>query len=192
MPLGRYQFRRCQFAKNFIFTDLWGDLLKFAFSREPTDRCLSQFFYLFYCPGLKPYLRSLIRTRTVLLPRRRINYDFDSFLDMIEACRDSESTSSPASLSFQTHTAAMYPDISDEHGQMLLDYVFRLEDLPKGIRFIGDKLGIESMGIEDRTHVNKSGRNESMVVLNRQRRARIGTLFEKDFDVYEDAFTDFI
>lgn len=188
--LGEYQFRRCLFAKKFLFNKNWDHLIKFAFSREPTDQCLSQFFYLFYRPGIRSYLRSIIRTRKPLHPTRRINYEFDYFLSMIEACRESESNFSPASLSFQTHTAAMHSDICDEDGEVLLDYIFRLEDFPKGVRFIVNRLGVASSGIEDGVHVNTSKRKDSLVKLDQQRKAKITKLFRNDFDIYENAFVN--
>lgn len=188
--LGEYQFKRCLFARKFLFNRTWDHLIKFAFSREPTDRVLSQFFYLFYRPGMRSCLRSIIRTKKPLTPTRRINYEFDSFLDMIEACRASESNFSPASLSFQTHTAEMHSDICDENGEVLLDYVFRLEHLPNGIRFIANRLGIASSGIEDHIHVNISKRKDSLVKLDQKQKAKITKLFRNDFDIYESAFVN--
>lgn len=33
--LGDYQFRRCLFAKKYLYPDQWDDIFSFAFSREP-------------------------------------------------------------------------------------------------------------------------------------------------------------
>ena len=46
--LGEYQFKRCLFAKKYLYPEKWDDMFSFAFSREPTDRCVSMFYYLFW------------------------------------------------------------------------------------------------------------------------------------------------
>ena len=45
-PLGPYQFRRSLFAQRYLYENEFEAMLKFAFVREPIDRCISQFFYL--------------------------------------------------------------------------------------------------------------------------------------------------
>ncbi len=45
--LGEYQFRRCLFAKKYLYQDQWDNMFSFAFSREPIDRVLSMFYYLY-------------------------------------------------------------------------------------------------------------------------------------------------
>jgi hypothetical protein len=47
--LGDYQFKRALFAKKYLFDNhTWSKTFSFAFSREPIDRCLSMFYYLYY------------------------------------------------------------------------------------------------------------------------------------------------
>ena len=48
VPLGELQFKRCLFARTYLWKDDYAALFKFAFVRNPMDRCLSQFFYLWH------------------------------------------------------------------------------------------------------------------------------------------------
>ena len=48
IPLGEYTFKRALFAKKYLYKENWDKLFSFAFSREPIDRCISMFYYLFW------------------------------------------------------------------------------------------------------------------------------------------------
>ena len=67
-PLGDYQFKRSLFAKNFLFKEEWDSIFSFAFSREPIDRCLSMFYYLFW-KGLKSRLYTSFKSRKIFIKR---------------------------------------------------------------------------------------------------------------------------
>lgn len=63
--IGRYQFRRSEYAKRYLYPNGWDKMLRVAFSRNPIDRCLSMFNYL-YNPlrkkGRKKYGRIIFQT----------------------------------------------------------------------------------------------------------------------------------
>ena len=47
VPLGKYQLKRMLFSKKFLYSDEeFNETFKFAFSRNPYERSISQFFYL--------------------------------------------------------------------------------------------------------------------------------------------------
>lgn len=174
-PLGHYQFKRMLFAKTFLYSsDEFDSLFKFAFSREPVSRAKSMFLFLF-----KSYIQKiLIQNRTNELPKL-----FGIFLNYIEEARNSSSNTFPYGLKFQTHTAEMFSDISDEKGEILTDKIYKLEHLDSAIkqilRFTETKKTIKS------EHLNKS----SIIKFNIEDKDinRLHKLFKMDFQIYNSA-----
>ncbi|MEL6688973.1 MAG: sulfotransferase family 2 domain-containing protein [Pseudomonadota bacterium] len=170
MPLGPYQMRRTLFAKKFLYPNDFERYFKFAFVREPVDRCLSQFFYLLDKePGLRPRLRG-------------VSYRFDLFLDTVAAARASPSFRRPHSLHFQTHTAAMWDDVVDDDGHVLLDAIYRLEDFGPAIASVRERFGL-STDAPQRARRNTTDRK--VFEPTKAQMAKIEALFPKDFDLYE-------
>ncbi len=84
--LGEYQFKRCLFAKRYLYPETWGDMFSFAFSREPTDRCVSMFYYLFandlgLVMNMARSIKRSIKNKKLIL--YNTNYAFDLFLDYV-------------------------------------------------------------------------------------------------------------
>jgi hypothetical protein len=156
-------------------------MCSFAFSREPVDRCISMFYYLYWQDlgrrkNAERLIETIIKARSV---KNRISYAFDSFLDQIEFSLTSDSIYSPLGHHFSTHTAPMWDDITDLEGNILLTEVFRIEDLIKGINKVYSLCNIEI--IENRT------RNRREYYPNRTQIRRIEKIYSKDFEVYENA-----
>lgn len=182
MPLGEYQFKRMQFARKHLYSpEEFESLFKFAFCREPLDRCISQFFYLWHKPDTKHLVkRSLIRLARLEMSKDT-SWNFSRFLDAIAAARASESNDKPHGLHFQTHTATMFDDITDPNGTVLLDRIWRLEDLDSAI---GEVRQIAGLGVgESAVHLNKS--KKSAFAPNPSQVRKVRELFEKDFELYE-------
>lgn len=188
IALGNYQFKRCLFAKKFLYPDEWDDMFSFAFSREPVDRCISMFFYLFWkdrglVRNLKFSLRKYITLRKIIL---NASYAFDLFLDYVEAARESDSIYTPLSNHFTTHTAPMWDDITDFNGKRLLKKVYRLESLIQGIND-----AFEACGIEKRLRHNEKKRNRNKWRKNyhptQTQVKKIKKIYCRDFDIYETA-----
>jgi hypothetical protein len=185
--LGDYQLKRCLFAKKFLFPDSYNDMVSFAFVREPIDRCLSMFFYLYsnqrnWIYILKQTTRQLIQKRTLY----NTSYAFDNFLELIQESRNSPSSFYPKGLHFVTHTNSMWEDVSDFEGNILLKKIFRLEDLIWGINQVFEECDIDKklQSSTLRLNVNKYYRR---YLPNHDQRRKIGKLFEKDFGIYESA-----
>ena len=115
VTLGEYQFKRCLFAKKYLYPDSWEKIFSFAFSREPIDRCCSMYHYLYWHDGnLKHRLQHTIK-RTLSTKKIQYNtmYAFDTFLDFCQQARTSPSIYTPIDNHFTTHTAPMFDDITD-------------------------------------------------------------------------------
>jgi hypothetical protein len=189
--LGDLQFRRCLYAKKYLYHDKWDNILKFGYSREPIDRTLSQFFYLYYKNGWKQLIRDVLKQPIFSLIGKRVDYEFDQFLDLIKRSRESPSNFWPGSLSFQTHTAPMWGDVTGEDNELLLDYIFRLEDFDKGIMFIADHCGRKYEPEIQSFYINKSKRLDNKVTITSTRIKKITELYGGDFELYENAYSGF-
>ena len=188
--LGEHQFKRCLFAKTYLYPDTWDDMYSFAFSREPTDRCISMFYYLFWedYGFLKNMLRSLKRSiRAKTLINYNTSYAFDLFLDYAQQARVSDSIYRPLDNHFTTHTAPMWDDITDNDGNVLLEQVFRLESLIEGINRVFEQCGIPKRldGKDKQLNRNRSRR---AFVPSRQQQKKIEEIYARDFEIYESAW----
>lgn len=183
IPLGEYQFRRSLFAKKFLYGEKFAQLLKFAFCRNPVDRCISQFFYLWHNgSGRKKITLPFLMLRDLRFSGRT-SYDFDRFLSAIEEVRGSDSYQRPYGLHFQTHIAPMWDDIAGDDGTILLDFVFRLDDLNSGVNFVREQFGIKPLEAREIVHRNKTAKSQFRP--DRRQTGKIEHLFGKDFDIYE-------
>ncbi|MEM9437041.1 MAG: sulfotransferase family 2 domain-containing protein [Pseudomonadota bacterium] len=183
VPLGDYQFRRTLFAREHLYREEFDRYLRVAFAREPVSRAVSQFFYLWHTSSGRRVGARLWSDVSSLRFTGRLAHDFDRFLHAIEACRASPSHFGPEGLHFQTHTAAMWDDIVDDAGAVLLDHVFRLEDLANGVNRVREALGHPPLAPADQAHVNRAKRASYTPTAAQKR--RLEALFGKDFEIFE-------
>lgn len=187
--LGEYQFKRCLFAKKYLYPTDWDDMFSFAFSRNPTDRCVSMFYYLF-CKGYGNFnniahsLKILLTTKKVML---NTSYAFDVFLDCAQEARLSDSIYHPLGNHFTTHTAPMWDDITDSNGNVLLTQVYRLENLIEGINIAFSECGI-SKKLETNSNKLNKNRDRKGYIPNENQKKKIEQIYSKDFEIYEDAW----
>jgi len=185
--LGEYQFKRTLLAKEYLYKDNWSSIYSFAFSRKPTSRVISMFYYLFFInnginrAGMYERLRKSLRYRKILFSTTGM---FDTFLDLVEATRQKPNF---VSQHFACHTAQMCPDISDEGGICLLTHVYRVECLVKAVTevFYGCNLQPPNHidgGIRANNNLGKGSYSPTKGQLK-----RIETLYGKDFEIYENA-----
>ena len=184
--LGEYQFKRCLFAKTYLYND-WEDIYSFAFSREPVDRCISMFRYLYWkdigaIGGLLRSLRKGLASRRVFTT----SYAFDTFLDYAHEARSSDSIYQPLGLAFTTHTAPMWDDITDNDGNILLTEIFRLEALVDGINKVFRECGISHRIEHSGVRINASRKHWTYTPTRRQI-GLIEEIYQKDFEIYETA-----
>jgi hypothetical protein len=189
VPLGQYQFRRCLFAKRYLYPNQWDDLFSFAFSREPVDRCVSMFYYLHWHQG--SYIRNFLRSCNRSLRARKAvfyntAYAFDEFLDHVQEARVSDSIYKPLGNHFTTHTAPVWDDITDGEGVLLLKAVFRVEALAKGINRAFEAIGASKRVADGDCLINKNhGRRPYTPTAGQLR--KIHAIYKHDFEIYESA-----
>lgn len=186
--LGEYQFRRCLFAKKYLYPDQWDDMFSFAFSREPIDRCISMFYYLYwkdsgFIKNLKRAFKRSLHTRRLLY---NTSYAFDTFLDYAHEARASDSIYFPLENHFTTHTAPMWEDITDLNGNILLKKVFRLENLTDGINQAFEECGIEKRLEKRETKLNRNY-NRKLYQPTKDQIIKIENIYHHDFEIYEKA-----
>jgi hypothetical protein len=185
--LGDYQFKRCLFAKLYLYPDSWDDIYSFAFSREPVDRCISMFYYLYWGRGYVENLKRIIkRARNHRKLIVNTSYAFDAFLDYAYAARVSDSIYRPFGIHFTTHTAPMWEDITDPDGNILLKSVFRLESLAEGINKAFEMCGIDKRLSSSANMLNRNKGRKGLTPTRAQIK-KIKEIYRRDFEIYEKA-----
>lgn len=189
VPLGIYQFKRCLFARDFLYRDRWPEIYSFAFCREPIERCISMFFYLFEnnIKRSKVAKYNLKRIASGKKIESNTSYAFDAFLDCVEGARSSDSIYWPIDSRFTTHTAPMWDDVTDFYGNVLLKRIFRLENLTDGINQAFEKCGIDKRVTESVKRINENENRREYSPTRRQIR-KITSIYAKDFELYEQSF----
>jgi len=187
--LGDYQFKRAIFAKTYLYRETWqNSIYSFAFSREPTERCLSMFSYLYWRKSstfnlILNYLLKSYRQKKLIINKR---YAFDAFLDCIESCKHSESVFNPISLSFTTHTNSMYNDITDFEGNVIIDDIFKIENIEMGVNKAFEECGINDSVKMTSRKLNSSNSKDlyypKMYQIN-----KIEELYKEDYTIYKNA-----
>ncbi|ACM39326.1 hypothetical protein Avi_9606 (plasmid) [Allorhizobium ampelinum S4] len=183
IPLGEYQFKRTLFAREWLYKDVWHEMVSFAFCREPLSRCISAFFYLWEAEAQRrawlPSFNGALNAHGYGL-----DYSFDQFLDAVVACRDSGSNFSPMGLHFSTHTATMWDDVTDSGGSILLSNIFRLEDLIHGINHVFSVCGVPDKAKPLLRDIN-TNETKRPFTPSRHHIAKVEDLYGKDFELYE-------
>ncbi len=186
--LGEYQFRRCLFAKKYLYSDRWDNIFSFAFSREPIDRCISMFYYLYWKDGgankkLKSTITRYLDTGKIHLST---SYAFDAFLDHVQEARTSNSIYFPLGNHFTTHTAPMWEDITDMDGNILLKRIFRLENLTDGINLAFEECGLDKR-IDANTYKLNKNKHRKLYSPTKIQIKKIEDIYNNDFEIYEKA-----
>ena len=191
--LGDYQFKRSLFAKKFLYKDKWTSIYSFAFSREPIDRCISMFYYLYY--QKRGFFGSILNAFNNIKSQKKIglsiSYDFDLFLDLIEAAHfNSDSNYKPLGIAFSTHTAPMFNDITDYEGNIILTSIYRLENLHMAIEEVFRLCGLEYQNSDSNIFDNKNSKR-GVFYPNLLQIKKIERLYKEDFELYEKAGDSF-
>lgn len=190
MIMGEYTFRRALFAKKFLYKEEWDSLLSFAFSRNPLDRCVSMFHYLFWRNSkLSTRLLDSIRIYRATGKASLLDaYSFDVFLDVLEQrfSKEAHSIFRPISLHFTTHTARVSEDVTDEAGKILLKRIYRLESMEAAIAEVLDEIGQAPVVIDGAQKVINYSKQRIYMPTSRQIR-RVEDIYKDDFEIYENA-----
>lgn len=168
MDLQGYEVRRMLFARDYLFDDL-GERYCFAFVRNPFDRAVSAW----------RYLSQGARWRDLHLASTRRS--FRRFLMLVEQ-QQTERTHRHVF----THTAPMWPDVSDDSGRLLLDFVGRFENLEHDYASVCRELAIQAPSLPRR---NVSDRPMSYrSAYDRETRAMVESLYGADLERFDYDF----
>lgn len=163
VSLGEYEYKRMLFAKKFLYSEQeFDEMYKFAIVRNPYFRAVSCWKYL---------TKHWTFTKPKLMMARR---SFPYFLDMLPEVWETR-----FDRHVSTHTAPMWQDITDEHGTMLLDDVFKLEDIHNGITTICENLGIEPHEMKKK---NSSNIGNYDAYLTQRNLSKIENLYGEDIE----------
>jgi hypothetical protein len=191
VPLGRWHFRRSLYAKTHLYPE-WDSLLRIAFVREPLARCVSMFHYLFLdTSNLSGRIRSL--AKSVYFERRAFltsSRAFDLFLDVLEERleRPMAAIDRPRTLHFTCHTGRMWEDVTDLEGRILMNRIYRLEDLNAGLVRSLEELGLAVPAKLTAASTRLRARRTASGYRPRPgQRARVERLFGPDYGLYEGA-----
>lgn len=172
IPLGDYDYRRLLFAKRFLFPESFEGMFKFCIVRNPYARALSSFLYeirndrshvaitrVFPRRMFRRYLRGLPRVWEKTKPRHRA-----------------------------LHAAPVMPDICDENGAILTDYIARLESIETDLHAICEGIGIEQRELP-RTHATGRSADPQQFYDTTNRRL-VEQLYAEDIERLEYRFPD--
>ena len=187
IPLGKYQGKRCLFAKEILFPNEWDNIFSFALSREPVSRCISMFSYLWRNKSLYYFYKTdrlnlnVNNLKLLLSSKAKLSFSFDVFLDIIEENQELDNIYRP-SIHFTTHTSDVNSDITDENGNVIIKKMYKLENMHKALSDLNKyfKLNIES----EKKFLN---RGKHVYLPNREQIKKIEKLFSNDFEIYEKA-----
>ena len=88
--------------------------------------------------------------------------------------------------SFATHTAPIWPDISDENGELLVDKIYRLEKMQVAIEDLNIRLGTT---VQSFSHANKNrGSSEYRKFYSLKSRKLVEKLYGQDIQYLEYEF----
>ena len=81
----------------------------------------------------------------------------------------------------------MWDDITDFTGNVLLDRVYRLENLIEGINSAFEECGIAKRLDSSVKKLNQNKRRKAYIP-NQHQREKIREIYSKDFEIYENAW----
>lgn len=164
IPLGEYDYRRMLFAKRFLFPDSFDDMFKFCIVRNPYSRAVSSFLY-----EIRNDRSQRLGTR--LFPKR-------SFRRYLEALPEAWQKTKPRHMAL--HAAAVMSDITDESGNLLIDFVAKLESIDKDIATICEGIGIPSRELP-RAHASDTTTGP-ILFYDRRNRRLVEQLYGEDIE----------
>ena len=144
-----------------ITHQMWNDYYKFTFVRNPWDRAVSEFHWRHNQPNNKP------------------SKDFKKFLSHCE-----ERITGKKKGIYWTHAQTQKSYITDAEGNIILNDVFKFEDMTNSIKIISDKLNIP---IELKQH-NTSNHKYYKEYYNNETEAIVRRLYKDDIELFDYEF----
>ncbi|WP_169978386.1 sulfotransferase family 2 domain-containing protein [Tautonia rosea] len=189
-PLGDLMFKKMYYAKQYLYKN-FDDIKSFVVVREPVDRCLSMYWYL-YREALGNSLRSTPESLPAKVIRKllRKTKTFDHvqglerFLETIRELR----TDPWKSIHVATHSASVWDDVTDPNGRVLVTDFIKMEHLKEGVERFFQPIAESSVEIQ-LEHLRASNRNRSqdVSIVSPKAMQQIKELFGRDFELYDSA-----
>ncbi|MGN6616912.1 MAG: sulfotransferase family 2 domain-containing protein [Ilyomonas sp.] len=130
VPLGEYEYKRMLFAKKFLYSEEeFNDMYKFVIVRNPYDRAVSIWKWVF-------------RNKEIHAKRFLMKYSFRYFLSQLPRYFEMKHDRQIIG-----HAAPVWSDITDHDGNVLVDGIFKLEEMDEAIKIINKKIGTNIPGL---------------------------------------------
>lgn len=170
VPLGGYEYRRMLFASRFLFPNEFDTMFKFCIARNPYSRAVSSFLYEIRNDKSE-------KLRAKLFPKRAFARYLSGLPEVWEKTKPRHRA---------LHSAPVIPDICDEHGRLLVDFIGRLENLNEDLKTICEGIGISYRGAE-KVHATKAKTSPSVFYDTRNRQL-VEKLYGEDIERLEYQF----
>ncbi len=136
IPLGEYDNKRMLFAKKYLYSEQeFLSMYKFVIVRNPYDRIVSAWKYLLR--------REQYHPRNI-----RMKNCFKAFLNELPLLWEKK-----FDRHMFTHTAPIWPDITDEQGKLLVNLIIKLENIDNEVQKLNQVLGVSTLGFQ---HINRN------------------------------------
>ncbi len=169
IPLGEYDYKRMLFANKFLYTkEEFDSMYKFTIVRNPYDRIVSAWKYL-------------LRQRTYHPKKIWMRHDFRRFLKELPILWEEKYDRHIA-----THTAPVWGDITDENGELLVDFIAKLENIQADMKIICDK---QNWTYNSFKHINQNREIHAYrKYYNKTSRKLVEELYGQDIERLQYAF----
>lgn len=186
--LGEYNFKRALFAKKYLFHNEWNSIYKFSFVRNPYERVISCFYYLYAKSNNFAYLEkgcnmnNFYILKLLLLKKFSASYIFDYFLELVAFSLKNQNCPTKH---FSAHVARYYDDITDYSGQILLNDLFDIDNFVRSFKIIFNNLEIKNESFLNEKLIYNKNEDKNLFTLSKSQKLKIERIYEKDFDIYE-------
>jgi hypothetical protein len=164
IPLGDYDYRRMLFAKRFLFPEGFNEMFKFCIVRNPYNRAVSAFLY-----EIRNDRSHVALTRAA--PRRMFRHYLRGLPRVWEKTKPRHRA---------LHSAPVIPDITDDDGNLLVDFIARLESISQDLNHICDNLGIERRPLPQ-VHV-RGRKTDPLQFYDGENQGLVETLYGEDIE----------
>ena len=159
-PLGEFDFRRMLFVSKCLYApDEFSRIFKFVIVRNPYDRAVSCWRY-----------------------RVAQGFELDSGAGAFERFLEGlpENWHSKANRHLAMHSAPIWPDITDGSGRLLVDRIYRLEEIELHLPEICASLGVDQRSLPRRNSL--SGENHPERLYTKHIRSIIERIYNEDLN----------